>query len=71
MGTRVFHAVTLVRPPTLTSFANPHRSRDNMTYSQLQKTAPDHPYVQSLATLDAAFDRLQTQFASHIVPPQA
>lgn len=35
--------------------------------SQLQKCAPTHPYVVSLGTLDSAFDRLQAQFASHIV----
>ncbi|EKU20929.1 coatomer subunit epsilon [Nannochloropsis gaditana CCMP526] len=35
--------------------------------SQLQKVAPDHPYVQNLGTLEGAFDRLQAQFASHIV----
>jgi tetratricopeptide (TPR) repeat protein len=39
--------------------------------SQLQKSAPSHPYVTTLSTLDAAFDRLQQQYASHVVTPSS
>lgn len=34
--------------------------------AQLQRVAPQHPYVAGLATLETAFDRLATQYDSHI-----
>lgn len=38
---------------------------------QLQRVAPQHPYVANLSTLDGAFDRLATTYASHIRPTSA
>lgn len=59
------HACIHVDLPTTHSklYITNHTTRH---YSQLQKCAPSHPYVASLATLDAAFDRLQQQYASHV-----